>query len=165
MKKHDYGLKASRIKPLLHGLLLIVMVCLWMLHLTVLGVTLLSILAVIGYWFYAVQAQALRVAQLDADVWTVEWSKSMLSWWDWIRLDRSISTTQRADSVNRGTPAQPKLQTKPTQTIVKHQQLEQVLDHALYMVLRFQKAPTVIIWRDQVTPPQWKQLKILAKLN
>lgn len=47
----------------------------------------------------------------------------------------------------------------------QHVNLEKLLDHALYIVLYWQEQqPPCIVWRDQLTLQEWKQLKVLAKL-
>ncbi|MDH2019674.1 hypothetical protein N5J44_07400 [Acinetobacter ursingii] len=48
---------------------------------------------------------------------------------------------------------------------IEHVQLYRVIDHHIYIVLYFkQNRNSQIIWRDQVSLNQWKQLKVMAKL-
>lgn len=49
--------------------------------------------------------------------------------------------------------------------IKQRAELEYVIDHQMYIVLYFHpmKAP-VVVWRDQLSLQQWKNLKILAQL-
>jgi len=48
---------------------------------------------------------------------------------------------------------------------IEHVQLYRVIDHHIYIVLYFkQNRISQIIWRDQVSLNQWKQLKVMAKL-
>lgn len=51
------------------------------------------------------------------------------------------------------------------QSRIEQVQLTQLLDYHFYMVLYFdQNVPSQIIWCDQVSSKQWKQLKVMAKL-
>ncbi|WP_228731771.1 MULTISPECIES: hypothetical protein [Acinetobacter] len=48
---------------------------------------------------------------------------------------------------------------------IEHVQLYRVIDHHIYIVLYFkQNRNSQVIWRDQVSLNQWKQLKVMAKL-
>ncbi|WP_228274654.1 hypothetical protein [Acinetobacter ursingii] len=48
---------------------------------------------------------------------------------------------------------------------IEHVQLYRVIDHHIYIVLYFkQNRNSQIIWRDQVSLNQWKQLKVKTKL-
>ncbi|MHA3059339.1 protein YgfX [Acinetobacter sp. ANC 4636] len=49
---------------------------------------------------------------------------------------------------------------------IQHLSLKKLLDHEIYIVLYWQEeAQPCIVWRDQLTLKEWKQLKILAKLH
>lgn len=48
---------------------------------------------------------------------------------------------------------------------IEHVQLYRVADHHIYIVLYFKQNPnSQIIWLDQVSLNQWKQLKVMSKL-
>ncbi|WP_227612255.1 hypothetical protein [Acinetobacter sp. S40] len=48
---------------------------------------------------------------------------------------------------------------------IEQAQLYKVVDHHIYIVLHFyQNNNSYIIWRDQVSLNEWKQLKVMAKL-
>ncbi|MBK0064164.1 hypothetical protein IAE20_12085 [Acinetobacter sp. S54] len=48
---------------------------------------------------------------------------------------------------------------------IEQSQLYKVVDHHIYIVLHFyQNNNSYIIWRDQVSLNEWKQLKVMAKL-
>ncbi|MEG1030938.1 MAG: protein YgfX [Acinetobacter sp.] len=45
-------------------------------------------------------------------------------------------------------------------------QIEKILDHQVYIVIYFQhKQPNLVIWQDQLSSIEWKNLKVLAKLH
>lgn len=50
---------------------------------------------------------------------------------------------------------------------VKTVQLKQIIDHQIYIAIYFeQKADSpLVIWRDQLSLKQWKNLKVLAKMK
>jgi hypothetical protein len=49
---------------------------------------------------------------------------------------------------------------------IQHLNLKKLLDHEIYIVLYWQEQPQpCIVWRDQLTLQEWKQLKVLAKLH
>ncbi|PVZ89584.1 hypothetical protein C9426_04760 [Serratia sp. S1B] len=49
---------------------------------------------------------------------------------------------------------------------IDHLNLKKILDHGIYIVLYWQEEPQpCIVWMDQLTLQEWKQLKILAKLH
>ncbi len=143
MAKHDFHLKPSRIRLMLHTAILAFMLWLWCASITLWLALLLLVFAAIGYVVYRMQAQPLRVSQLDADLWTIQYVNQSKFW-----LKRTLSESRHIE-----------------QSEIQHIQLQSVLDHSLYILFIFNNHHNVVIWCDQVSKPAWKQLKILAKIG
>ncbi|WP_122899936.1 hypothetical protein [Acinetobacter sp. B51(2017)] len=47
---------------------------------------------------------------------------------------------------------------------VHRDQIKKIIDHGLYIIIFFEQHPPLAIWCDQLDWPDWKRLKVLAKL-
>ena len=139
MAKQQFQLKPSVIAIVLQ--LMIALLIVWLL-LQVLSLWLSIICIIIVAWTYFKFVRARRILGLD-QLDDREWSISYL-------VPRVAS--QHLKSTAR-------------QTEIQRVELHQVIDHQIYIVLEFQQAfKSVVIWCDQVSKPQWKALKVLAKM-
>lgn len=138
MANNDFELAPSRLQYVLHVTCLGVMLLLWWQMLQPHWVILFGILALMIWVHWLRRAQVTRLAPLSGEVWTLQW-----------QARKTLSTRTQV-------VAQPVLQ---------QCQLRQVVDHSVYIVLRFDATLYVVIWRDQVSLTAWKQLKLLAKLH
>ena len=139
MAKQQFQLKPSVIAIVFQ--LMIALLIVWLL-LQVLSLWLSIICIIIVAWTYFKFVRARRILGLD-QLDDREWSISYL-------VPRVAS--QHLKSTAR-------------QTEIQRVELHQVIDHQIYIVLEFQQAfKSVVIWCDQVSKPQWKALKVLAKM-
>ena len=139
MAKQQFQLKPSVIAIVFQ--LMIALLIVWLL-LQVLSLWLSIICIIIVAWTYFKFVRARRILGLD-QLDDREWSISYL------------------------VPRVPSQHLKSTarQTEIQRVELHQVIDHQIYIVLEFQQAfKSVVIWCDQVSKPQWKALKVLAKM-
>ena len=139
MAKQQFQLKPSVIAIVFQ--LMIALLIVWLL-LQVLSLWLSIICIIIVAWTYFKFVRARRILGLD-QLDDREWSISYL------------------------VPRVPSQHLKSTarQTEIQRVELRQVIDHQIYIVLEFQQAfKPVVIWCDQVSKPEWKALKVLAKM-
>ena len=47
---------------------------------------------------------------------------------------------------------------------VHRDQIKKIIDHGLYIIIFYEQHPPLAIWCDQLDWPDWKRLKVLAKL-
>lgn len=160
MQHLDFELKPSRYARAVHMTVLMVIALITWPSLQLWAWCLLMVLAFSSYLLWRKQAQVTRLAQLDGALWSVQYQSNAS-----MPSSALFHVKSKVASHAQRNAAATKREIKPHNSGALHRvQLLQVLDHAVYIVLRFEHSANVVIWPDQLPQAHWKQLKVLAKM-